>query len=130
MIERQSSRPDFMILMYPVITMDPEFAHMGSRENLIGKNPPPAQILTFANEKMISSQTPPTLLIHADDDDGVVPENSVNFYLALRKKGVPAAMHIFEKGGHGFSFAEGKGVVSEWPKLCEGWLRGRGLLGM
>ena len=127
-IEKQSSRPDFMILMYPVVTMDPTHAHMGSRENLIGKKPPADALLTFSNEKMITSDTPPTLLIHADDDKGVVPENSVEFYLNLRKHGVPAALHIFEKGGHGFSFGEGKGIVEKWPELAEGWMRGRGLL--
>ena len=127
-IEKQSCRPDFMILMYPVVTMDSNYAHMGSRENLIGKNPSPVEVFSFSNEKMITPDTPPTLLIHANDDKAVVPENSVHFYLALRKNGVPAAMHIFDKGEHGFSFGKGKGIVEEWPKLCEGWLRGRGLL--
>ncbi|MEM7659320.1 MAG: alpha/beta hydrolase [Bacteroidota bacterium] len=127
-IEQQSSRPDFMILMYPVVSMDTSIAHMGSRRNLISKTPNPEKERLYSNEAQVTADTPPTLLIHADNDKGVVPENSVYFYLALRKAGVPAAMHIFATGGHGFSFGEGKGSVENWPDLCEGWLEDRGLL--
>lgn len=125
-VERESCRPDFMILMYPVVTMDPAWAHMGSRKNLIGENPPESAVLHFSNEKQITSETPPTILIHANDDKSVVPENSIHFYLNLRKQGVPAAMHIFETGGHGFSFAEGLGAVEKWPGLVLDWMKGQG----
>ncbi|RMG70331.1 MAG: alpha/beta hydrolase [Bacteroidetes bacterium] len=127
-VEQESCRPDFMILMYPVISMDTTIAHMGSRRNLIGDSPSPEQVRTFSNERMVTAETPPTLLIHADDDGGVVPENSVRFYLALRQAGVPAALHIYEKGGHGFAFGEGKGSVEAWRETALAWMRGLGLL--
>jgi acetyl esterase/lipase len=127
-VDQVSCRPDFSILMYPVITMDTAVAHMGSRRNLIGENPTAEMVLYYSNEEQITSQTPPTLLIHADDDRGVVPENSVRYYLKLREQGVPAAMHIFEKGGHGFSFGLGQGAVEKWRALCQDWMRDRGLL--
>ena len=127
-VERASCRPDFMILMYPVISMDTTIAHMGSRRNLIGDDPSPEQVRHFSNEEMVSPQTPPTLLIHADDDRGVVPENSVRFYLALRRHGVPAALHIYEAGGHGFALGEGKGSVEAWRSTALAWMTGLGLL--
>lgn len=127
-IEWKSSRPDFMILMYPVITMDTTVAHSGSRKYLIGENPSREMAERYSNELQVSDKTPPTLLIHADDDKGVPPENSVLFYLALRKHKIPAAMHIFSGGGHGFSFAKDKGITGEWPKLCQGWMQEMGWL--
>ena len=127
-VEKFSCRPDFAILMYPVITMDTSFTHMGSRNNLIGNTPTAERTAYFSNEDRITKDTPPTLLIHANDDEAVEPENSVSFYLALREAGVPAALHIYEGGGHGFSFGEGRGSVVQWTEACEGWLRDRGLL--
>ena len=127
-IEHFSCRPDFSILMYPVISMDTTIYHRGSRTNLIGKNPSREEEQYFSNEKQVSPQTPPTLLIHADNDRAVIPENSIQYYLALRKNKVPAAMHIFEKGGHGFGLAEGRGAVSGWPSICRDWMTERGLL--
>ncbi len=127
-VERYSCRPDFSILMYPVVTLDTPNVHTGSRRNLVGENPDQSQLEYFSNEKQVTSETPPTLLIHADDDRGVVPENSVLYYLALRNHGVPAALHIYESGGHGFSFAQGKGGVSGWPEVCKNWLADQGLL--
>ena len=127
-VERVSCRPDFSILMYPVVTMDTSFAHMGSRTNLIGKFPKKERATYYSNEAQVSEATPPAILIHANDDQGVVPENSIVYYLALRRHGVPAALHIYETGGHGFSFAEGKGSVEGWPRLCEEWMRDRNLL--
>ena len=127
-IAQQSSRPDFLILMYPVVSMDTTIAHGGSRRFLIGEQPSPEKELYFSNEKQVTAQTPPTLLIHADDDKSVLPENSVQFYLALRKHGVPAALHIFQQGGHGFAFGEGKGAVEQWPALCAAWMKELGVL--
>lgn len=127
-VDRFSSRPDFSILMYPVVSMDTTIAHMGSRRNLIGTNPSAEMEEYYSNEKQITAETPPALLIHADNDRSVIPENSVAYYLGLRKHGVPAALHIFESGGHGFSFAEGRGDVEGWPSVAKDWLRGRGLL--
>ncbi len=127
-LDRVSCRPDFAILMYPVVSMDTTIAHGGSRLNLIGADPTEEMIRYYSNELQVTPQTPPTILIHANDDEGVLAENSVRYYLALRQNGVPAAMHIFESGGHGFSFALGKGSVEKWRELCEDWMRGRGLL--
>lgn len=127
-VETFGSRPDFAILMYPVVSMDTRTAHMGSRRNLLGENPEEARWKYFSNERQVTAETPPTILIHADSDAGVVPENSVDFYLALRQHGVPAALHIYEKGGHGFAFAQDRGASRGWPTVCEGWLEDRGLL--
>lgn len=127
-VDRVSSRPDFSILMYPVVSMDTTIAHMGSRRNIIGANPTAKMEAYYSNEKQITAETPPALLIHADNDRSVVPENSVAYYLGLRKHRIPAALHIFESGGHGFSFAEGRGDVEGWPGVAKDWLRGRGLL--
>lgn len=127
-IDRSSCRPDFMILMYPVISFTESYTHKGSRRNLLGDNPDPALVENLSNEKQVTSETPPTFLVHADDDNGVPPENSIAFYLALRKAGVPAEMHIYEKGGHGFGPGVGKGACSSWMVRCEDWMKGRGIL--
>ncbi len=121
-------RPDFSILMYPVISMDTAFGHTGSRRNLIGTDADSEMELYFSNEKQVSAETPPTILIHASDDRGVVPENSIAYYRALLKNNVSAALHIYEGGGHGFSFAEGLGSVADWPKTCKTWMKNQGLL--
>ncbi len=127
-VDQFSARPDFSILIYPVITMDEDYTHMGSRKNLIGNRPSKERASFYSNEAKVTKQTPPALLIHANDDEGVVPENSVKYYLALREHGVPAAMHVFETGGHGFSFAEDNEATGFWPTICEAWLKVRGLL--
>jgi acetyl esterase/lipase len=127
-IDRSSARPDFMILMYPVISFTEWYTHKGSMVNLLGKNPDKDLMESFSNEKQVTSETPPTFLVHADDDDVVPSENSVAFYLALRKAKVPAEMHIYEKGGHGFGPGVGKGACSSWMVRCADWMKGRGLL--
>ena len=127
-IDRASCRPDFMILMYPVISFTEPFTHKGSRRNLLGENPDEELVENLSNEKQVTAETPPTFLVHADDDKPVPPENSIAFYLALKKANVPAEMHIYEKGGHGFGPGAGKGAVSSWMLRCSDWMRGRGLL--
>jgi acetyl esterase/lipase len=127
-IDRSSCRPDFMILMYPVISFTEWYTHKGSMANLLGKNPDKDLVESFSNEKQVTSETPPTFLVHADDDKVVPAQNSVAFYLALRKAGVPAEMHIYEKGGHGFGPGIGKGACSSWMARCADWMKGRGLL--
>lgn len=127
-IDRCSCRPDFMILMYPVISFTEWYTHKGSRANLLGKNPNEDLVESFSNEKQVTPETPPTFLVHANDDKVVPPENSVAFYLALRKAKVPAEMHIYEKGGHGFGPGLGKGACSSWMVRCADWMKGRGLL--
>ena len=127
-IERASCRPDFAILCYPVVTMTEPWVHKGSRKNLIGDNPDPKLLEDLSNDKRVTAQTPPTFLFHTTDDDGVPVENSVYFYLALRKAGVLAEMHLFEHGRHGVGLAPDDPALSVWPRLCESWLRTRKIL--
>jgi acetyl esterase/lipase len=117
-----------MVLVYPVITLEPPFAHMGSRDNLLGKDAGEELVKSFCNHLRVTKDTPPTFLVHANDDKAVPPENSILFYEALRKAEVPAEMHIFLKGGHGFGMRKGVGPAEGWINLCEGWLRESGYL--
>jgi acetyl esterase/lipase len=127
-IERKSSRPDFMILSYPVITMKAPHTHMGSRNNLIGKDPDPKLVESLSNEEQVTSATPPTFLFHTGTDQAVPAENSVLFYLALRKAGVPAELHIYEKGPHGVGLAQSDPVLSTWPERLKSWMAAQGFL--
>lgn len=122
-VERFSSRPDFMILMYPVITMSKNVMHAGSRNNLIGEKPDTALARLYSNELQVTKETPPTLLVHATDDKGVPVENSLMFYQALKDNGVPAEMHIYPYGGHGFGLAVGRGYLHTWTDRCIDWLQ-------
>jgi acetyl esterase/lipase len=126
-IDRLSSRPDFMILTYPVIgPLGP--ASVGSFDNLLGKTADPALVEELTNDHHVTAQTPMTFLVAADDDKAVLPENSVNFYLALRKAKVPAEMHIYLHGGHGFGLALLDPVLSSWTGRLADWLRVNGWL--
>jgi acetyl esterase/lipase len=127
-IDRASSRPDFLILGYPVISTDPAIAHAGSVRNLLGENPDPKLLEDMSNDLRVTPQTPPTFIFQTNADTTVVAENSVRFYLALRKAKVPAEMHIFETGGHGLGLALEDPALSMWPTLLTNWMRGRGLL--
>jgi acetyl esterase/lipase len=127
-IDGASSRPDFLILGYPVITFDPGVTHSGSVRNLLGENPDPKLLQELSNELHVTERTPPTFLFHTNADTAVVPENSVRFYLALRKAKVPAEMHIFENGPHGVGLALGEPALAPWSMLLTNWLHGRGLL--
>jgi acetyl esterase/lipase len=126
-IDRAGSRPDFAILAYPVISLG-EYAHVGSRTNLLGKNPDPKLVEDLSNDQRVTAQTPPTFLFHTTADATVPVENSVRFYLALRKAGVPAEMHIFQNGAHGVGLAPTDATLSAWSGLLANWLRERGLL--
>lgn len=127
-IERFSSRPDFMILCYPVIAFGESFSHSGSQRNLLGKDASPELLQSMSSEKQVSAETPPTFLFHTDEDTSVPPENSVVFYQALRKAGVPAELHIYKEGGHGLGMAKLIPGTSDWPKTCEAWLRSQSWL--
>jgi acetyl esterase/lipase len=127
-IDRQSSRPDFGVLMYPVITLTGPYAHGGSRNNLLGKDADPQLIDSLCNEKRVTKETPPTFLIHTSEDTAVPPENSVLFYMALQKHKVPAEMHIYEKGRHGLGLGPADLPYSSWPDRCLAWLTNRGFL--
>jgi len=127
-IDRAGCRPDFAILSYPVISMLPPYTHEGSRDNLLGDQQTPALFEALSNERQVTAETPPTFLFHTDNDPVVPAENSALFYLALRRAGVPAEMHIFADGPHGVGLAQHDPTLSPWSQLLETWLRGRGLL--
>jgi acetyl esterase/lipase len=120
-----SARPDFSLLIYPVITFDPAFTHMGSRTNLIGSNPSESMIRHFSNELMINASTPPAFLVHSSDDDAVPVKNSLLYYENLVRNKIPAELHVFQKGGHGYGLAPGKENETEsaWPDLCLRWIK-------
>ncbi len=126
-VNRQSSRPDFMILAYPVITLEDPYAHTTSRNNLLGEKPDPALIGLLSNERQVTAQTPPAFLFHTTDDSVVPVENSVLFYLALRKAGVPAEMHIYLKGRHGVGLAQDDPILRTWPDRLADWLHAQRL---
>ena len=134
-IQRVSCRPDFMILCYPVIAFDEPYTHRGSQNNLLGQEPDAKLVRSLSNEKQVTPETPPTFLFHTDEDKGVPSENSIFFYLALRRAGVPAEMHIYQKGPHGVGLCTGIGHAKKipgtdtWSKCCEAWLAGLGMLG-
>ena len=128
-IERVSSRPDFLILGYPVISFDPAIAHAGSVRSLLGEHPDPALLNELSSDLHVTADTPPTFLFHTTADGSVPVENSVRFYMALRKATVPAEMHIFENGPHGVGLSLEDPVLSAWPSLLANWLRSRGLIG-
>ena len=127
-VERVGSRPDFAILAYPVISFTTDYVHKGSRTNLLGDNPDPQLVRSLSNELQVTPRTPPTFLFHTNEDTGVPPENSVLYYLALRKAGVPAEMHIYEPGKHGVGLAPSHTVLSSWGGRLSDWFKTRGLL--
>jgi acetyl esterase/lipase len=125
-LKKISTRPSFAILIYPVITMDTTFAHRGSRDMLLGKNPDEAMVNALSTEKRVSAATPPIFLIHADDDKAVPPMNSIAFYEALKKNKVKASMFIYDHGGHGFGMAPTDPMLNQWPMQCVQWLQRQG----
>jgi acetyl esterase/lipase len=127
-IDRENSRPDFLILAYPVITFQEPYLHRGSRDSLLGKDADPALIQNLSNELKVTKDTPPTFLFTTSDDKVVPVQNSVMFYDALVKAGVDAEMHIFQHGPHGVGLARDMPELSTWPDLLANWLRARGLL--
>ncbi len=133
-VERAGCRPDFAVLAYPVITLKPPFYHKGSRDNLLGPEPSEALVNSLCNDEQVTDKTPPTFLFHTAEDAVVPSENSVLFYLALRKRKVPAELHIYEHGRHGVGLANGVGgtpndpVLTTWKERLIDWMKGRGLL--
>ena len=125
-IDRQSARPDFAILSYPVISMLEPYVHLGSRRNLLGDKPDPALVQLLSNDLQVTTQTPPTFLFHTSEDQVVPVENSINFYLALRKAGVPVEMHIYQKGQHGVGLAAADPILRTWPDHLAAWLQVQG----
>jgi acetyl esterase/lipase len=127
-LEAVSSRPDFAILGYPVIVLGADVTHKGSQRNLLGDAPAAALVTQLSTDRQVTARTPPTFLFHTSADTGVPPQNSVAFYLALKNAGVPAELHIYEKGPHGVGLAPADRELSTWPDRMLGWMRGRGLL--
>ncbi|OHX64826.1 alpha/beta hydrolase [Flammeovirga pacifica] len=121
-IDKEDFHPNFMMLIYPVITMEKGVTHMGSRNNLIGKNPSEEMIKKFSNELQISDTTPPTFLLHSGDDKAVPVENSIRFYQALLKAKRVADMHIYPAGGHGFGLGKSNKDAPDWREIAEDWL--------
>lgn len=121
-VDRLSSRPDFMVLVYPVISMAAGITHAGSRQNLLGDSPSDELVRRYSNELQVTADTPPTFLVHAGDDGAVPVKNSLLFYEALLAHKVPAELHLYPSGGHGFSFALGKGHLQDWTRVCARWL--------
>jgi acetyl esterase/lipase len=117
-----SAVPDFLILVSPVITMEAEFTHAGSVRNLLGEHPSVEMIDRFSCEKHVGASTPPVFMVHADDDPAVSSWNSVLFYSALKRSGVPASLHIFPYGGHAIALRNNPGSTQQWTALCEAWL--------
>lgn len=120
-------RPDFMVLLYPVISLSDSMAHIGSRNQLIGKTPTPEKIREYSNDLQVTAQTPPTFLVHAGDEKGVKVQNSINFYLALQKNNVPAELHVYPKGGHGFGM-DNASTKDQWIERLKNWLDMNGWL--
>ena len=116
------TRPDFQILFYPVVTMS-ENTHQGSKDNLLGKNPGSDLIKLYSNETQVTSQTPPAFIMHSSDDTVVPVDNSINYYMAMVKKGVSASMHLYPIGGHGWGYNENFTYKRQWQEELEKWLR-------
>lgn len=121
-----SARPDFSILIYPVISM--EIGHTGSKNNLIGKDASTELIERFSSDLQVNENTPPAFLAHSLDDEVVRVENSIRYLLALKQHNVPGELHIYEKGGHGYGLGRKEDTTNQWPQACEAWLKMNGLL--
>ncbi len=118
-----SPRPDFSILLYPVISMDQKITHEGSRKNLLGEHPSSYDVSHFSAEKQVTEKTPPAFIALSADDKAVSTKNSLQYFEALNKHSIPVEMHIYESGGHGYGFATGKNTESGWPLALTHWLQ-------
>lgn len=127
-VDRASSRPDFAVLGYPVISMTAAWTHQGSKRNLLGDAPDADLAKKLSGELAVTKETPPTFIFQTNQDASVPAENSVHYYLALRQAGVPAEMHVFERGVHGVGLANNDPSLSPWSALLANWLRGRGAI--
>lgn len=127
-IDRAGSRPNFGVLIYPVITLDGSSAHSGSRKNLLGDDPSPELVDSLSNEKQVTDKTPPCFLVHTSTDTAVPIENSILFVQALQKHHVPVELHIFDHGPHGFGLGGNDPTLKQWPTLCARWMDSHGWL--
>jgi len=122
LIDSASAKPDFMALIYPVITMKKEYTHQGSKDNLLGKNPEPTLIQQFSAEANVDSNTPPTFIVHAKNDKTVLVKNSIQMYEALKKHNVSAELIVYPKGGHGFALAAKRKKLGQWKDQLLQWI--------
>jgi acetyl esterase/lipase len=127
-LDEVSARPDFAILVYPVISLKPPYYHAGSKLNLVGEKAAPDLVDHLCTDLQVTPRTSPIFLVHGGTDTSVAPENSVLFYSALRRAGVPAELHVYQEGPHGIGLRPGYGPISEWPARCAEWLKARGLI--
>tara|TARA_B100000029_G_scaffold503469_1_gene580428 strand:+ start:666 stop:1556 length:891 start_codon:yes stop_codon:yes gene_type:complete len=121
------NKPNFAVLVYPVIKMNAN-SKTWTFNSLFGKNPNPDIIHKYSNDLNVNDQTPPTILIHSNNDEGTPPENSLSYYSALRKYNIPAALHIWEDGGHGYGLGKGRGSIASWPNVVAEWLKIRNVI--
>ncbi|MCK5136643.1 MAG: alpha/beta hydrolase [Bacteroidales bacterium] len=122
-VEQMSCRPDFSILIYPVISFTADFSHAGSRKALLGEDADEELVKHFSNELQVTEETPPAILIHSGDDKTVPVENSIVYYEALLEHQIPAELHIYPFGGHGYSLGIGQGHLSTWPDRVYQWIK-------
>jgi len=127
-LDRVNARPDFLVLVYPVIRLIGPDAHTGSGKSLLGANATPEMLERYSLDSRVTKDTPPAFLVHGGTDTSVPPENSALFYLALRHAGVPAELHLYREGAHGIGLEPNHGPMSDWPGRCAEWLAMRGLL--
>lgn len=128
LFENDAERPDFAILSYPVITLEPPHAHAGSRRALLGLEADPALVTSLSMEKRVTARTPPTFLWHTKEDASVPVQNSMIYAEALQRAGVPHELHLYEAGPHGLGMNPDYDAGREWPKACEAWLKAQSLL--
>lgn len=126
--DNTNSRPDFSLLIYPVVSLDTTITHRGTRNNLLGLKPDAKQVQRFSNELQINADTPPAFLVHSADDRAVPVMNSIGYFRGLQKNNIPAELHVFQKGGHGYGLSPNGGTESSWPDLCIRWLKVMGLI--
>lgn len=127
-IDRTSARPDFTLLLFPVITMREPSVHLGSRHNLLGDHPAAELIERLSTELHVTKDTPPAFIVSSAEDNVVRMENSFLYYQALSHAGVSAELHLFAQGPHGYGLDPGSGTTTQWPRLAEAWLRSHGWL--
>ncbi len=127
--DKLSARPDFMMLLYPVISMEGKLTHMETRTNLLGENPSPELIEQYSADKQVTKFNPPTFITLAKDDPAVPATNGISYADALKKQGVPVELHVFDEGGHGFGIRDARQLpVSNWPNLAADWMKSQGYI--
>jgi acetyl esterase/lipase len=127
-LDRVGARPDFLVLVYPVILLKGPYASASSRRGLLGETPAPQLLDALSLDARVTKDTPPAFIVHGGTDTSVPPENSVLFHMALRRAGVAAELHLYREGAHGIGLEPKHGPISDWPARCAEWLLARGLL--